>query len=68
MSKVDISTVYKIRNLYKRLDQVTWTIRDAQQRFPLTNEKNILGLYNIYVEMREEVRNILLDLEEINNV
>ena len=65
MSRVDINLLYQIRNQYKRLDQITWTIRDAQQRFPLTTPNNEEQLIKIYFSLNNDVEDILLELKEL---
>ena len=49
--KVDIELLYRLRGQYKRLDQITWTIRDAQERFPVGIPENELQLTKIYLAM-----------------
>jgi len=60
MSRVDIGLLYKLRAIYKRLDQLTWTVRDAQQRFPVGSPQNEEQLMKIYLSL-------IFDLEEVYN-
>lgn len=64
MSRVDINLLYKLRNEYKRLDQLTWTVRDAQQRFPLTTPENEEELVKIYLALALDVEDILDSLKK----
>lgn len=65
MSRADINLIYQLRNQYKRLDQVTWTIRDAQQRFPLTTPENQIQLTTIYLAMLSDIEDVVNEIKEI---
>jgi len=57
LSEVEIfAKTLKLRNLFKDLNQLTWSIREAEQKFSVqTNAKDLLTLY-------EEFSNQLLEL------
>lgn len=65
--KSDLPKIYKLRALFARLDQLTWTLRDANQRFPLTTPENQRQITNIYLAMVLEVEDIYLDLKAIKD-
>ena len=65
--KVDIELLYRLRSQYKRLDQVTWSIRDAQERFPVGIAENELQLIKIYVAMIYDLEDILQEIKELKN-
>jgi len=63
--KVDIELLYRLRSQYKRLDQITWTIRDAQERFPVGTDENEMRLLKVYLALLSEVEDILRELKEL---
>jgi len=63
--KVDIELLYRLRSQYKRLDQITWTIREAQERFPVGTPENELQLTKIYLAMALDVEDILQEIKEL---
>ena len=63
--KVDVELLYRLRNQYKRLDQITWTIRDAQERFPVGINENEIQLMKIYLAMIYDVESILEEIKEL---
>lgn len=62
---VNLELLYKLRGQFKRLDQLTWTIRDAQQRFPVGTPENELQLIRIYLSMLGEIEDIVGEIKEI---
>jgi len=63
--KVDIELLYRLRSQYKRLDQITWTIRDVQERFPVGTDENEMRLLKVYLAMLFDVEDILQELKEL---
>jgi len=63
--KVDIELLYRLRGQYKRLDQITWTIRDAQERFPVGIPENELQLTKIYLAMLFDLEDITQEIKEL---
>jgi len=55
----------RIRSQFKRLEQVTWTIRELQNRFPLGVPENEENLLKGYLEMIYDVEDILNELKEL---
>lgn len=65
MSKEDTYTkLIQLRNLYKRFSQVSWSIRDAEVRFPMGNQENEEQLLSVYQRMIPEVIEISKELEK----
>lgn len=63
--KVDIELLYRLRNQYKRLDQITWTVRDAQERFPVGTSENELQLIKIYLAMSSDIEEIFQEIKNL---
>lgn len=45
----------KLRGYFKRASQVTWTIRESEQRFALNNPENEEILMDIYKDQIDEL-------------
>ena len=56
----------KYRNLYKRLDQVTWSVRSSEKRFLLGDPENERNLLAIYKSMVIDFEDILNDLKQLD--
>ena len=61
----DTTLLLRLRSQYKRLEQLTWTIRELQNRFPLGIPENEAYLLKSYLAMKLDIQDIL---DEIDNL
>lgn len=55
----------RLRSQYKRLEQLTWTVRELQNRFPLGDSKNEEHLLKTYLALRLDIKDILDEIEAL---
>ena len=57
LSEVEIfAKTLKLRNLFKDLNQLTWSIREAEQKFNVqSNAEDLLFLYEEFVDQLIEI-------------
>ena len=53
----------RLRSQYKRLEQLTWTIRELQNRFPLGDPENEKHILKTYLALRLDIKDILSEIE-----
>lgn len=63
--KLNLLQFYKLRAAYDRLSQITWTIRNANERFSLNDSKDQEQLTKVYVAMILDVENIYQEMVKI---
>lgn len=61
----NFNDLLKLRSAYRRLAQVTWSIKVAEERFSINSPNDEAGLLDIYIAMKLEVKKILKDINEI---
>ena len=61
----DATLLLRLRAQYKRLEQLTWTIRELQNRFPLGDEKDEKQLLKSYLAMRLDIEDILNEIDSL---
>lgn len=64
-SRADLKLLYQLRAQFKRIDQISWTVRDANNRFPLGNSYNEEQLIKIYLALIYDIEDILRELKEL---
>jgi hypothetical protein len=55
----------RVRSQYKRLEQLTWTVRELQNRFPLGIPENEKELLKNYLALRLDIKDIYDEIEAL---
>ena len=61
----DATLLLRLRSQYKRLEQLTWTIRELQNRFPLGDPKDEEHLLKSYLALRLDIKDIYDEIEAL---
>ena len=61
----DATLLLRLRGQYKRLEQLTWTVREIQNRFQLGDPKNEEQLLKSYLALRLDIKDILDEIEAL---
>jgi hypothetical protein len=55
----------RLRSQYKRLEQITWVVRELQNRFPLGELQSETQLLKNYLALIYDVEDVLQELKEL---
>jgi hypothetical protein len=64
MNENEFSELIKIRNIFKRLSQLSWASHEFEMRYPMGSPENEKQLLALYKQTIPDAVSVLKDLEE----